>query len=187
MKTSQKVIAGIAAFAVACALVHPFGQVKNQTSSAPLLAGAETPDAVTAIVERSCRNCHSEQTQWPWYSYVAPLSWIVEKDVHDARLHMNLSRWQDYAPGKQVEILARLGAEVRNHQMPLPRYLSLHPEAKLSEQDIQQLYDWTRKERRRLASRTVNGHPRGHAHGLLHAARIGEVFPGDTEGGAVVH
>jgi hypothetical protein len=146
----------------------------------------ETTDAVTAIVERSCRNCHSEQTRWPWYSYIAPMSWMIEKDVHDARLHMNLSRWQDYPADKQVEILARLGAEVRNHQMPRPRYVSLHPEAKLSEADIQQLYDWTRKERRRLAARTVSRHPRSHAHGLLHAARIGHILSGDVECRAVV-
>jgi len=152
MKISHKFLAGIAVFEFACALIHPFGRVKNEASPAPLFANIDAADPVVRIVNRSCRNCHSEQTHWPWYSYIAPMSWMTEKDVHDARLHMNLSRWQEYPAEKQVEILARLGSEVRNHQMPLPRYLSLHPEAKLSDADIRQLYDWTRKERRRLTA-----------------------------------
>jgi len=150
MKISHKFLAGIAALELVCAWIHPFGRVKNQASPAPILANIDVSDPVVRIVNRSCRNCHSEQTHWPWYSYVAPMSWMIEKDVHDARLHMNLSRWQEYPTEKQVEILARLGSEVRNHQMPLPRYLSLHPEAALSDADIRQLYEWTRKERRRL-------------------------------------
>jgi cytochrome c len=152
MKISHKFLAGFAVFEFACALIHPFGRVKTQSSPAPLFANTDALDPVVRIVNRSCRNCHSEQTHWPWYSYIAPMSWMIEKDVHDARLHMNLSRWQEYPADKQVEILARLGSEVRNHRMPLPRYQSLHPEAALSDADIRQLYDWTRKQRRRLTA-----------------------------------
>ena len=65
---------------------------------------------------------------------------------------MNLSRWQEYTTDQQVEILSRLGAEVRNHQMPLPRYLTLHPDARLSESDVKELYEWSHKERRRLTA-----------------------------------
>jgi predicted Fe-S protein YdhL (DUF1289 family) len=77
---------------------------------------------------------------------------MIENDVNHARQHMNISRWEDYSTEQQVEILSRLGAEVRNHQMPMQRYLSLHPEARLSESDIHQLYEWSRRERRRLKS-----------------------------------
>jgi hypothetical protein len=65
---------------------------------------------------------------------------------------MNLSRWRDYTTDQQVEILSRLGAEVRNHQMPLPRYVSLHPEARLADSEVRQLYEWAHRERRRLTS-----------------------------------
>jgi hypothetical protein len=130
--------------------VHPFGAVKAPRSRTPLLEGSETPAAIQRIVERSCQNCHSERTDWPWYSYLPPLSWLIEKDVHDAREHMNISRWQEYSTDQQVELLSKLGAEVRNHQMPIPRYLSLHPDARLSEAEVQELYQWSRGERRRL-------------------------------------
>ncbi len=134
------------------ALVHPFGRIKAQRSNKPLLVGAEITAPIARILERSCQDCHSERTEWPWYSYLPPLSWIIEHDVHEARNHMDLSRWGDYTADRQVEILSRLGAEVRNHQMPLPRYVVLHPAAKLTESEVKQLYDWAHRERQRLTS-----------------------------------
>jgi hypothetical protein len=135
---------------VAASFVHPFGPVKGQRSTGPLLAGAETNPAIVRAFERSCQNCHSERTDWPWYSYVAPLSWFIENDVHRARSHMNLSRWQVYTVDQQVELLTKLGTEVRNRRMPLPKYLQLHPEATLSDHDVEQLYTWAHSERQRL-------------------------------------
>jgi hypothetical protein len=129
--------------------VHPFGDVKHRASNAPLMNDAVDP-AVTRLVGRSCKNCHSERTEWPWYSYVAPMSWLIEKDVADGRRHMNLSHWDDYDTDKKQAVLSEIAVMVRNRQMPLPRYLVLHPEAKLSETDIEQIYQWARNERRRL-------------------------------------
>jgi len=153
MKSSFKVgLAGIGFLGWVCVFVHPFGAVKAAHSDGPIFAGIEKPSPVTAVIERSCQNCHSERTVWPWYSYVPPISWMIENDVHRARKHMNISRWEDYTTEQQMEILSSLGAGVRNHQMPMQRYLAIHPEARLSESDIHQLYEWSRSERRRLRS-----------------------------------
>ena len=140
----------IAALGVGLSFAHPFGAVKSQASMEPLLAGAEVNAGVMNVFERSCQNCHSERTHWPWYSYVAPFSWLIEADVHAGRSHMNLSHWSGYSVDRQAEILTRLGAEVRNRKMPLPRYLQLHPEAGLSDAEVEQLYTWAHKERSRL-------------------------------------
>src|ERR1700758_1308613 len=83
--------------------VHPFGMVKAQSYDKPLFAGAQIDPDVLQIFEKSCQNCHSEKTEWPWYSYVAPMSWMIEKDVHRGRSHMNLSRWNGYNPQEQQE------------------------------------------------------------------------------------
>jgi len=133
-------------------LAHPFGAVKIPASNKPLLEGASVDPAVMQIMERSCQNCHSEKTDWPWYSYVAPMSWLIEKDVSEARTHMNLSRWDEYNSESQQQILAEITSVVGNRRMPLPRYLKLHPEAALSEAEIDQLYQWARAERARLKS-----------------------------------
>ena len=77
-------------------------------------------------------------------------SWLIEGDVYDARRHMNLSRWDDYSVDKKQALLSEIAVMVRNRKMPLPGYLVLHPEAKLSDADIDQIYQWARNERRRL-------------------------------------
>jgi Haem-binding domain len=91
---------------------------------------------VLQIFERSCQNCHSERTEWPWCSYIAPIGWFIEKDVQQGRGHMNLSRWDEYDRGSQRDILTRMSAVLRSRQMPLPRYLILHPSSRLSEGEI---------------------------------------------------
>jgi hypothetical protein len=142
--------AGLVVLASVC--VHPFGVVKARTSNTPLLAGTPVDPSVARIMERSCQSCHSERTDWPWYSYVAPISWLIENDVRNGRSHMNLSHWDEYTLDKRQEILTELSAMVRSRQMPLPRYLQLHPSAKLSDAEIDQIYRWARVERRRLKS-----------------------------------
>jgi Haem-binding domain len=145
-------IGGAGLLVLASVFVHPFGAVKARTSNAPLLSRASVDPSVVRIVERSCQSCHSERTDWPWYSYVAPMSWLIENDVRNGRSHMNLSHWDEYTLDKQQEILTELSAAVRSRQMPLPRYLQLHPSAKLSDAEIDQIYQWARGERRRLKS-----------------------------------
>jgi hypothetical protein len=141
---------GVLLLAICSVLVHPFGPVKALVSDKPLLLDATFNPQVVRILERSCQNCHSEKTEWPLYSYVAPMSWMIENDVERGRSHMNLSRWNGYSPEKQQEILSEMSSLVRNRAMPLPRYLLLHPDAKLSDAEVAYLYQWARSERRRL-------------------------------------
>jgi hypothetical protein len=122
-------------------LIHPFGKVRQQHSPTQLPSGP---------LQKACINCHSEQTEWPLYSYLPLVSWAIEKDVAEAREHLNLSRWDQYSNDQKRDLLARIGAEVRNREMPLPRYVLLHPEARLSDADIQAIYDWTKDLRRSL-------------------------------------
>jgi hypothetical protein len=149
-KWSPYAMAFAGVLAVASASLHPFGLKTN--SGRPLLSGADVDPAVVRILENSCQNCHSERTEWPWYSYVAPMSWLIEKDVHEARSHLNLSRWGEYDAQKQHDLLAELAAVVRSRRMPLSRYTLLHPGDKPSPDEFERIYQWTRVERRRLTS-----------------------------------
>ena len=83
------------------------------------------------------------------------MSWMIESDVARARGHMNLSRWNGYPPERQQEILFEMSSLVRNRVMPLPRYLLLHPEARLSDAEVDYLYQWTKCERKRLKADTA--------------------------------
>jgi hypothetical protein len=134
----------------ASVLVHPNGAVKATKSANPLLAGSDIDPINLGVIERSCQNCHSEKTEWPWYSHIAPMSWLVEKDVIQAREHMNLSHWDQYSVRQKQEILARVGAVIRSRHMPPGRYTMIHPDAKLSDAERERIYDWAHAERRRL-------------------------------------
>lgn len=109
-----------------------------------------TPE-VTAIFDRSCRDCHSNKTVWPWYSNMAPVSWWMIDHVNHGRTHLNSSEWGKLDRDKQDRRLREICDEVMEARMPLPSYLPMHPAAKLSEQDKKTLCDWTEKERERLS------------------------------------
>ena len=135
---------------LASVLIHPYGPVKSAKSSHMLLTGAQTSSEVLNVFERSCQNCHSDNTEWPWYSYVAPMSLMIESDVAGARSRMNLSRWSEYSVEDQQAILTLLGAAVRSREMPPSRYTMIHPQSKLSDPERQLIYNWARSERQRL-------------------------------------
>jgi len=152
----KKALIGVVAAGIAAAggsLIHPFGTLGDPASSQAILQDAQIDPETLALVQRACQNCHSQKTAWPWYSRVAPASWLLERDVQQARQHMNLSRWQDYSPDDRLGLLSEIGSAVRNGEMPAQRYLLLHPEARLTEAERQQIYRWTRTERSRIGIR----------------------------------
>jgi len=98
---------------------------------------------VAAILRRSCYDCHSNESRWPWYSYVAPISWLVASDVHEGREHVNFSDWgrSGHHHGT-AETIEKIGEEVAGGDMPLWYYLPLHPGARLSKSDVETLKTW---------------------------------------------
>jgi hypothetical protein len=154
--SKRRAIAGLAvsslllAWILASVFVHPLPHEVSDRASAPLLPGADSPPSVAGVLTNACVNCHSEKTQWPLYSRVAPVSWLVENDVKHAREHLNLSRWDDLQPVDQRMLLTAIATVIENHEMPPHRYVVIHPEAKLSADDSVRVIEWTRAERRRL-------------------------------------
>jgi hypothetical protein len=116
----------------------------------PLMTTSQIDPSTMALFRRACQNCHSENSVLPWYGRVPPGSWVLRRDVKQAMMHVNLSRWNTYRSDEQRELLTRIGSVVRNGQMPPRRYLLLHREAKLNTRERQQIYEWSRAERKRL-------------------------------------
>jgi Haem-binding domain len=158
----KKVLIAVGAAAIAAlggSLIHPFGAATASGTNQAILRETQIDPETLALIQRACQNCHSQNTRWPWYSHVAPVSWLLARDVQQARSHMNLSQWQDYSTDDRLRLLSAIGSAARNHVMPPQRYLLLHPEARLSDLERQQLYRWTRTERSRISAsqaRTVS-------------------------------
>jgi len=140
--------------AVAFIAIQFFGPAKTNPpvdAAKTIQANTQMPPEIAAIITRSCQDCHSHETRWPWYSYVAPASWFLIHHVNDARRHLNFSEWATYTPKRMNKKLEEMGEEVEVGAMPLKSYLFLHPNAKLSPEEVQALIAWTSAERQRLA------------------------------------
>ena len=108
----------------------------------PVTGEIPAPAEVMAVLEQSCYDCHSNESTWPWYSYVAPVSWLVAYDVNEARDEMNFSEWNQLSPKAQAHKLKECIEEIDEREMPLKKYLALHAEARLTEADVATLRAW---------------------------------------------
>jgi hypothetical protein len=109
--------------------------------------GVGDPDAprdVKWVLRRACYDCHSTETRWPIWAYVAPMSWRVVADVERARERLNFSDWAAYERDRRVGLRALSGPLTATHRMPLWYYITLHPDARLSEADVALLQAWSR-------------------------------------------
>lgn len=111
---------------------------------------------VASILDRSCQDCHSNTTRWPWYTNVTPVSWFVVDHVNEGRRHLNFSEWGKLKANQKQKKLQEVCEEVSDGVMPLASYTPLHPSAKLSPDDVKVLCDWANAERTRLAAQPAN-------------------------------
>jgi len=140
----------VSLLAVCSSAAHPFGTPKQFDGHKSSIGNLQAPPEVAAVLRRSCMDCHSNQTVWPWYSYVAPVSWLVERDVRGGRDQLNLSNWDQYSFQRREKLLADIATAVKNREMPLPQYLAVHRHARLSDTETDIVYGWARAERRKL-------------------------------------
>jgi hypothetical protein len=118
--------------------------------SRTLPAKAQIRPEVYSILERSCNDCHSNKTRWPWYNQITPVNWYLARHVARGRRELNLSDWAGYDNRRATRKLDQICEEVKSGEMPMSSYLILHPSAELSEADKQALCDWATQERARL-------------------------------------
>ena len=103
----------------------------------------DAPADVKAIFRNSCFDCHSNETVWPWYSYVAPASWLLVSDVNEGRENLNFSNWGNLDRSKQAKLREEIWEEIREERMPLWQYRILHPGSKLSQEQKNLIRNWS--------------------------------------------
>jgi hypothetical protein len=125
----KKIVLGVLVFFVLIQFA-PYGRDHSNppVSAEPTWNSADTRD----LFVRACANCHSNETVWPWYSHIAPVSWLVQRDVHEARANFNVSRWG--SGDNEGDDAAKM---LRKNRMPPRVYLLAHAEARLSDAEKQ--------------------------------------------------
>ena len=116
--------------------------VDRENPSSDSESELKAPYEIKAILKKSCFDCHSNQTHWPFYSYIAPVSWLIAKDVKKGRTELNFSEWDKLTEKKRKNVKEEIIEEISDNEMPLPLYLITHSGAKLSDEQKLKLKHW---------------------------------------------
>lgn len=147
MKKILKIVVLVVAIAfIAIQFYRPNRTNPQVVQGETLQASTGVPADVAVIISKSCNDCHSNTTIYPWYSNVSPFSWILTKDIEAGRKQMNFSVWNTYTPLKKKKTLEEICEQLETKEMPLPSYLWIHRDAILSESQSKSLCDWANEE-----------------------------------------
>ena len=119
-------------------------------SEKPMETAINVPADIQQIMARSCNDCHSNKTVYPWYTQIAPVSWWLKDHIDDGRKELNTSEFATYAPKKQEHKLEEVCEQIRSGEMPLPSYLIMHSDAALAPTEVDAICSWTVTERKRF-------------------------------------
>ena len=153
MKKVLKIVVIVLAIGlVAAQFVRPDRSLPPEVQAETLEASTQVPEDVRAILSRSCTDCHSNRTSYPWYSNVSPVSWFLQNHIEHGRSHLNISIWNTYETRRKLRRLDEICEQVRDGEMPLPSYLWIHWDARMQPGDADILCNWTEAEKARLQS-----------------------------------
>jgi len=125
-------------------------------SNPPVKSDIPAPLKVKQILVNSCYDCHSNQTRWPWYSYIAPISFYIARDVEEGRDELNFSEWDKYDLRKKFKKLDEVVEEIEEGKMPPKQYIWLHPDAKITPEDLDAIRSWVESYRLEMRRRYFN-------------------------------
>ena len=140
MKPGKKEARRLAASAVAVLVLIQFLPVDR--ANPPVVHDLAAPEPVSAILRQACYDCHSRETRWPWYSRVAPASWVIAHHIDEARRELDFSDWPILEFSEQDELLRNIAKEVDEGRMPLASYRLIHAEARLSDAQRAAIHAW---------------------------------------------
>ena len=122
-----------------------FQPEKNSSQSREhhILATENVPGHIETLLTNACLDCHSNQTNYLWYHKISPVSWVINGHIVEGKEHLNLSDWDKQDVFDKIGTLEEMVEEVEKGEMPLKEYVMIHPKAKLDEEEIAQLKEWS--------------------------------------------
>lgn len=118
--------------------------VRFEHTNPPITGDIDAAAPIKQLLARACYDCHSNETKWPWYTNIAPASWLVHRDVVEGREELNFSTWAQLPGPKQAKKLGEIAEELEGNDMPPWFYVPMHAEAKLTDAERQQLIAWAK-------------------------------------------
>ncbi|OUS03627.1 hypothetical protein A9Q86_01330 [Flavobacteriales bacterium 33_180_T64] len=106
------------------------------------LIAEKAPKNIKALLQNSCYNCHSNKTDYFWYDHISPISWVVDKHIKEGKEDLNFSNWATLDSRDKAGVVSEIAVTISEGKMPLPSYIKIHNEAKLSDNEKQQILEW---------------------------------------------
>ncbi len=151
MKKILKIIVSILFLAfVAIQFIRPDFTNPPIVQGQTLEETVQVPENVQVILKRSCNDCHTNTTVYPWYAKIQPSAWFLKGHIDEGRRKLNFSIWKTFDAPKQRRKLAEICEQLQSKEMPLPSYLWIHWGAKLSDEEVKTICDWTESERGKI-------------------------------------
>ena len=117
--------------------------IPGNKTNPPVTSEINAPNEIIAIFKKSCYDCHSNETVWPWYSHIVPVSLLIEQDVNKGRSHLNFSEWESLSRKDKSKLKEEIWEMIEKENMPLGKYLLLHPDAELSSRGKEIIREWS--------------------------------------------
>lgn len=152
MKRIKQILFAFLILFVAIQFIRPARNHGEQAGQSNIVATFSAPDTVLSLFRNACFDCHSNDTDYPWYSTIQPVGWLIEKDIRDGKAKLNFSELGSLSPRRQMSKWQNVENRIKDGTMPLPMYQLMHPRARLTEAERQLLIDWVRKTIDTLAS-----------------------------------
>lgn len=136
--------AGLALVAILIIIqfIHPSRNNNAAMSGNDISTVTQVPDEVNTLLHRACYDCHSNSTNYPWYSHVQPIDWWLNDHIVDGKRHLNFSEFATYKPMRKFKKMSEIAEEVEKGDMPLQAYTLIHKEAKFTDNEKQQVIAW---------------------------------------------
>jgi hypothetical protein len=147
----KKVLIGLLIILVAIQFVRIDKTNPPVEESQEFMTLTAPPAEIASLMKVACYDCHSHETKYPWYTNVAPVSWWVKDHIDEGREHLNFSVWGTYSAKKAAHKLEECYEEVEERHMPLESYPLMHPEAKLSDEQVDLLVSWFKEKEKEIA------------------------------------
>ncbi|RZN83386.1 MAG: hypothetical protein EVB11_05385 [Winogradskyella sp.] len=142
LSVTKRVLSIFALVFIVIQFYRPNMNVQSPETLDDFLIAAKAPEHVKKLVKNSCYNCHSNNTDYFWYDHISPASWFVDNHIKEGKEHLNFSNWATLDSRDKTGMISEIAVNISEDKMPLPSYLKIHSDAKLSKREKQQIIEW---------------------------------------------
>ena len=142
MNRTKKILLGLLMVLILVQFIQPARNKSSELSSTDIKKTFSIPENVQLVLQISCYDCHSNNTNYPWYSKIQPFGWLLAKHIKNGKAELNFNEFSSYSLRRQISKLTGIGNSVKDGTMPLNSYILIHKNARLSNEDKALLIGW---------------------------------------------